>query len=78
MRNIVYQNQMIFGTVNASRSAFEAAVRQLEQFMSIFPKAVKSIITEWVSLEDAASLLRQPGGMKQVVTIVGYDMTPEA
>lgn len=69
MRNIVHQNQMILGTVNASRSAFEASVRQLEQFMSIFPDAVRTLITERVSLEGAAELLRRPGGIKQVVTI---------
>ncbi|MGH9869534.1 MAG: glucose 1-dehydrogenase [Candidatus Polarisedimenticolia bacterium] len=69
MRDIVYKNQMLFGTVNASRSAFEASVRQLEQFMSIFPDAVRSLITERVSLEDAPELLRRPGGIKQVVTM---------
>jgi len=69
MRNIVLQNQMIFGTVNASRSAFEESVRLLEQFMTIFPDAVRSLITERVSLEDVPQLLREPGGIKQVVAI---------
>jgi glucose 1-dehydrogenase len=69
MRNIVHQNQMIFGTVNASRSAFEAALHQLEQFMSLFPEAVRSLITERVGLEDAPRLLREAGGIKQVVTL---------
>jgi glucose 1-dehydrogenase len=71
MRNIVHKNQVLFGTVNASRSAFEASVRHLEQFMTIFPDAVKSLITERVSLDDAPDLLRQPGGIKQVVAIAG-------
>jgi glucose 1-dehydrogenase len=57
------------GTVNASRSAFEASVRHLEQFMTIFPEAVRGLITERVGLEDAPDLLRQPGGIKQVVVI---------
>lgn len=69
MRNIVHQNQMIFGTVNASRSAFEAAVHQLEQFMSIFPDAVKGLITARVGLEDAHRLLREASGIKQVVAL---------
>ena len=69
MRDIVLKNQMVFGTVNASRSAFEASVRQLGEFMSMFPDAVRSVITDRVGLDDAPELLRRPGGIKQVVTI---------
>jgi threonine dehydrogenase-like Zn-dependent dehydrogenase len=72
MRNIVLKNQTIFGTVNASRSTFEASVRQLEQFMAIFPDAVQQLITHKVSLEEAPALLREPGGgIKQVVVLAG-------
>jgi threonine dehydrogenase-like Zn-dependent dehydrogenase len=69
MRNIVLKNQMIFGTVNASRSTFEESVRLLEQFMTLFPDAVRSLITERVSLDDAPELLRHASGIKQVVAI---------
>jgi threonine dehydrogenase-like Zn-dependent dehydrogenase len=69
MRNIVSRNQMIFGTVNASREAFQASVRQLEQLMVVFPDAVRSLITDRVRLEDTPALLRQSGGIKQVVAI---------
>lgn len=69
MRDIVLKNQTIFGTVNASRSAFEESVRLLEQFMTICPDAVRSLITQRVSLDEAPELLRQPGGIKQVVAI---------
>ena len=69
MRNIVLKNQVLFGTVNASRAAFEASVQKLEQFMAIFPDAVRSLITERVSLEDAPELLRKPRGIKQVVAL---------
>ena len=69
MRNIVLNNQMIFGTVNASRSTFEASVRQLEQFMAIFPDAVRRLITHRVSLDEAPALLRESGGIKQVVVL---------
>jgi threonine dehydrogenase-like Zn-dependent dehydrogenase len=67
MRNIVLKNQVLFGTVNASRAAFEASVRQMEQFMALFPDAVRGLITERVKLEEAPALLRRPGGIKQVV-----------
>jgi threonine dehydrogenase-like Zn-dependent dehydrogenase len=71
MRNIVLHNQMLFGTVNASRAAFEASVRQLEQFMTLFPDAVRALITDRARLEDAPALLRSKGGdgIKQVVAM---------
>jgi threonine dehydrogenase-like Zn-dependent dehydrogenase len=69
MRDIVLQNQVLFGTVNASRAAFEASVQKLEQFMTLFPEAVRGLITERVALEDAPSLLQRPGGIKQVVAL---------
>jgi threonine dehydrogenase-like Zn-dependent dehydrogenase len=70
MRDIVLKNQLVFGTVNASRSAFESSIHHLAEFMSIFPDAVRSIITERVDLEDTPALLRRPGGgIKQVVVI---------
>jgi threonine dehydrogenase-like Zn-dependent dehydrogenase len=69
MRNIVLQNQVLFGTVNASRAAFEASVRLMEQFMTLFPNAVRGLITDRARLEDAPALLRKKGGIKQVVSL---------
>jgi glucose 1-dehydrogenase len=69
MRNIVLKNQVLFGTVNASRSAFEASVQKLEQFMTLFPDAVRGLITERVPLERAPELLHEPRGIKQVVAL---------
>jgi threonine dehydrogenase-like Zn-dependent dehydrogenase len=69
MRNIVLNNQVVFGTVNASRAAFEASVRQLEQFMTLFPDAVRRLITHKARLEDAPELLRSSGGIKQVIRL---------
>jgi glucose 1-dehydrogenase len=69
MRNLVLRNQVLLGTVNASRAAFDGSIRQLEQFMTLFPDAVRRLITQRVRLEDACELLRTPGGIKQVVTM---------
>jgi threonine dehydrogenase-like Zn-dependent dehydrogenase len=69
MRDIVLKNQVLLGTVNASRGAFEAAVRQLEQFMGLFPAALQGLITHRVKLEDAPELLHRPAGIKQVVQV---------
>ena len=69
MRNLVLKNQVLFGTVNASRSSFEASVRQLEQFMALFPEAVRGLITRRAKLEEAPDLLRKSAGIKQVVSL---------
>jgi threonine dehydrogenase-like Zn-dependent dehydrogenase len=69
MRSIVLNNQVLFGTVNASRAVFEASVRQLEQLMALFPDAVRGLITERAKLDDAVALIRSPRGIKQVVEL---------
>jgi threonine dehydrogenase-like Zn-dependent dehydrogenase len=69
MRNIVLRNQVLFGTVNASRAAFEASVRQLEQFMGLFPDAVRALITERARLAEAPQMLQKRAGIKQVLTL---------
>jgi threonine dehydrogenase-like Zn-dependent dehydrogenase len=69
MRNIVLRNQVLLGTVNASRAAFEAAVRQLEQFMGLFPDAVRGLITDRVPLDEAPTLLKKASGIKQVLAL---------
>jgi threonine dehydrogenase-like Zn-dependent dehydrogenase len=69
MRNIVLENQMVMGTVNASRMAFEAAVDYLGQFMARFPDSVRNLITERAKLEDAPELLHNARGIKQVLVI---------
>jgi glucose 1-dehydrogenase len=45
MRNLVLKNQVVFGTVNAGRETFEAAIRDLGTFMRLWPRAVRSLIT---------------------------------
>jgi threonine dehydrogenase-like Zn-dependent dehydrogenase len=45
MRNLVLKNQVVFGTVNAGRETFEAAIRDLGVFMRRWPAAVHSLIT---------------------------------
>ncbi len=44
-------------------------MRQLEQFMGLFPAAVRSLIAHGSKLEDVPEILRHPRGIKQVVTV---------
>lgn len=70
MRNLVLKNQIVFGTVNADRSAFEAAVRDLDQFSKTWPDAVRSLITARRPVEDFYPLLiGKSGGIKNVIVL---------
>lgn len=71
MRNLVLKNQIVFGTVNADRAAFEAAIRDLEIFKERWPGAVESLITSRVPPEAHRELLLgQAGGIKNVIKFV--------
>ncbi len=69
MRNMVLDNHVICGTVNAGRASFEEAVDDLGWFMQSFPEAVRALITARTPLDDARDAILAPGGIKNVVTI---------
>jgi hypothetical protein len=69
MRNVVLNNQVICGTVNAGRPSFEEGVRDLESFMRRFPDAVRALITARVSLDDARGAVLARGGIKSVIKV---------
>jgi threonine dehydrogenase-like Zn-dependent dehydrogenase len=69
MRNLVLKNQLIYGTVNAGRDAFEAAVADLTEFHRRWPKALAALITGRYPPEACQDLLLgPPDGIKRVVT----------
>jgi threonine dehydrogenase-like Zn-dependent dehydrogenase len=72
MRDLVLKNQVLFGTVNASRSSYEVAVQGLEQFMTLFPESVRSLISAREPLEAAEELLWRRNGIKNVVQIAAH------
>ncbi|MGE0482099.1 MAG: glucose 1-dehydrogenase [Phycisphaerae bacterium] len=68
MRNLVLKNQVVFGTVNAGRNAFDAAVRELTRFTQRWPEAVNALITGRHAVEDHRELLLgKPQGIKNVI-----------
>ncbi len=70
MRNLVLNNQVVFGTVNASRADYEAAIRDLAAFRERWPAALQRLITARHPLGEAAQvLLSAPGGIKDVIAI---------
>jgi glucose 1-dehydrogenase len=70
MRNLVLKNQVIFGTVNAGRDAFENSIRDVGTFAKRWPDAVKSLITGRFPIEDYRDLLQgRSGGIKNVIKL---------
>lgn len=72
MRNLVLKNQVVFGTVNAGREAFQAAIRDLGIFMQRWPDAIRSLITARHPIAAYRDvLLSNPGGIKHVIAMDG-------
>jgi threonine dehydrogenase-like Zn-dependent dehydrogenase len=70
MRSVVLNNQVVLGTVNAGRDAYEAAVADLGRFMSGWPDAVRALVTDHVTLESVRTgLVTRGDGIKTVVEI---------
>lgn len=70
MRNLVLKNQVVFGTVNANRDAFEAAINDLGVFVKRWPAAVRALITGRYPIEAYRDLLLgKPGGIKNVISL---------
>ncbi len=66
----VLKNQVVLGTVNADKAAFEAAIRDLSVFKQRWPQALRSLITGYYPIEQAPQLLLGSArGIKNVVTL---------
>jgi threonine dehydrogenase-like Zn-dependent dehydrogenase len=69
MRNLVLKNQLVFGTVNASGDAFEAASIDLARFHAQWPDQLRALITGRYAPEDYPALLIEPSfGIKRVIS----------
>jgi hypothetical protein len=69
MRDLVLENQLVFGTVNAGADAFQAAADDLVLFHARWPEPLRALITRRYPAEAAPSLLASPAsGTKSVVT----------
>ena len=70
MRNLVLKNQVVFGTVNADRQAFEDAGEDLQTFVEMWPEAVRSLISGHYPLEEHEELLHgHVVGIKNVIQL---------
>jgi threonine dehydrogenase-like Zn-dependent dehydrogenase len=68
MRNLVLKNQIVLGTVNAGRAAFEAAISDLQVFQERWPKALAGLITgRFPPSEYRDLLMGRPAGIKNLI-----------
>jgi len=71
MRRLVLRNQVVFGTVNAGRPAYEAAARSLTRMLERWPDALQQLITAYHTPEEAVELLRH--GWRGIKHVVRFD-----
>jgi threonine dehydrogenase-like Zn-dependent dehydrogenase len=70
MRDVVLNNQVILGSVNAPPESFQAAIGDLGAFMQKWPAAVHSLITARFPIDQATRpLAPDAGGIKNVITV---------
>jgi threonine dehydrogenase-like Zn-dependent dehydrogenase len=70
MRDFVLKNQVIYGTVNAGKQAFQDAIRDLAEFRKRWPDAINRLITGRFKIQEAIGLLSgKARGIKNVVSL---------
>jgi threonine dehydrogenase-like Zn-dependent dehydrogenase len=70
MRSLVLKNQVVFGTVNAGRDAFEASIQDIGVFSKRWPDAVRSLITGRFPMDAHRDLLLgRADGIKNVIQL---------
>ncbi|MGH7643307.1 MAG: glucose 1-dehydrogenase [Candidatus Dormibacteria bacterium] len=70
--DMVLGNKLVFGTVNANRTHFEAAARMLGAAVRKWPGVLEQIVTRRVAAEQFADAFsRQPDDIKTVISFSG-------
>jgi threonine dehydrogenase-like Zn-dependent dehydrogenase len=70
MKRMVLRNQVLFGTVNADRGAFESAIRHLAEFDARWPAALRGLVTGRFPVAEHERLLTgRASGIKNVIEL---------
>jgi threonine dehydrogenase-like Zn-dependent dehydrogenase len=71
MQQLVLNNQVVFGTVNAGRDAYEAAVEDLALFRARWPAALDALFDTKLDLAEVPELLEgeRASAVKPVVAL---------
>jgi glucose 1-dehydrogenase len=70
MRNLVLKNQVVLGTVNAPKQAFQNGVKDLQAFGEKWPKELAALITDRVPIENYKDVVeeKKPENIKTIFT----------
>ena len=69
MKGIVLHNQVVAGTVNASRRDFGQAIRDLGRFESAWPKELRGIVTRRAPMGEFCEQATNRKGIKSVIAL---------
>jgi threonine dehydrogenase-like Zn-dependent dehydrogenase len=70
VHNMVLNNQLVLGSVNAPPQAFQSAIQHLGVFAQRWPDTLRSVITARFPMEHATEALEaRPGGVKNVIAV---------
>jgi hypothetical protein len=61
------KNQCLLATVNAGNDAFDRAIEDLTAFCSLWPDAVRRLITGRFKLEQFETPIRSAAGIKNII-----------
>jgi threonine dehydrogenase-like Zn-dependent dehydrogenase len=67
--NMTLKNQCLLATVNAGNDAFERAISDLTAFCSLWPDAVRGLITGRFKLDQFENPIRNAAGIKSIIEI---------
>ncbi len=67
--NVIRNNQVLMGTVNASKANFAAAIQDLQVFRQRWPEALERVISGRFSLADAIGAVTGRAGIKNIVEV---------
>jgi glucose 1-dehydrogenase len=67
MHELVMKNQVLCGTVNASRADFQSAVKNLGRMQERWPDALRGLITHRHSLDEFCDSAGSSDGLKHVI-----------
>jgi hypothetical protein len=67
MRDLVLENQILYGTVNAGPPSFANAITDLGRFEARWPKQVRALITGRFSPDKITDVLAGKDAIKSVI-----------
>jgi threonine dehydrogenase-like Zn-dependent dehydrogenase len=72
MRDIVLENQVVLGTVNAPKIAFENGIKDLVEFQKRWPQALRALITDYLPIERFQETVKRTN-RNEIKTVLTFE-----